>query len=500
MTGEPRPPADGPGVRGPRDATDGGDPLSGLPDGPPDGAFAGPPEAAGLLSSPPPGGPPGLASAAAGPMTSPSGSGAPELEEEVPPEALIIAAAPEIVADTLGDYIGAWWHKVRSGDSGVLPVVVALVLMVIVFQTLRHKFLSADNLVDLFNQMVVFALFAMAEVFVLLLGEIDLSVVYNAGIGAGLMAALVAPPYNWPWWLCILIGVGTCTLVGLILGTLITRLRLPAFIVTLAAFLGLEGVMLWMFDRFTVAVGGVIEVSNPTLTNLVAGNISITVSWVVMGILVLAYGVYSVVRNIHRRATGLVTAPMGFVLLKSAAVAGAGVVVVFVCSFNRGTKSFVDEGVPWSIPILLGILAVASLLLSRTRFGRYVYAIGGNSEATRRAGINVKLIRTIAFGLTGLMAGLAGMMYLSLLGSIATDIDPSYMLYAVAAAVIGGTSLYGGRGKALHGLLGGLVIATVYNGIFLMGFGADVEYMIVAIVLLAAIAVDSLTRGGQRAR
>ena len=174
--------------------------------------------------------------------------------------------------------------------------------------------------------------------------------------------------------------------------------------------------------------------------------------------------------------------------------------MVFVCSFNRGTKSFVDEGVPWSIPILLGILAVASLLLSRTRFGRYVYAIGGNSEAARRAGINVKLIRTIAFGLTGLMAGLAGMMYLSLLGSIATDIDPSYMLYAVAAAVIGGTSLYGGRGKALHGLLGGLVIATVYNGIFLMGFGADVEYMIVAIVLLAAIAVDSLTRGGQRAR
>jgi D-xylose transport system permease protein len=437
----------------------------------------------------------------------PPGTAAPEFEKElqkeeeegVPTEA-VIAAAPEVVAATLGEYMRAWWRKARSGDSGVLPVVVALVLIVVVFQILRHKFLSAGNLVDLFNQMVVFALFAMAEVFVLLLGEIDLSVVYNAGIGAGLMAALVAPPYNLPWWLCILIGVGTCSVIGLVLGTLITRLRLPAFIVTLAAFLGLEGLMLWMFARFSVAVGGVIEVSNPTLTNLVAGNISVIVSWVVMAILVLAFGVYSVVRDTRRRASGLVTPPMGFTLLKAAAVAGAGVVVVVVCSFNRGTKTFVERGVPWSIPILLAIFAGATLLLSRTRFGRYLYAIGGNAEAARRAGINVNRIRTIAFGLTGLMAGFAGMMYLSLLGSIATDIDPSYMLYAVAAAVIGGTSLYGGRGKALHGILGGLVIATVYNGIFLMGFGADVEYMIVAVVLLAAIAVDSLTRGGRRSR
>jgi D-xylose transport system permease protein len=438
----------------------------------------------------------------------PPGSGAPEFEielereegeEEVPTESVIVAA-PEVVASTLAEYVSAWWRKARSGDSGVLPVVVALVLIVVVFQILRHKFLSAGNLVDLFNQMVVFALFAMAEVFVLLLGEIDLSVVYNAGIGAGLMAALVAPPYNLPWWLCIVIGVGTCTLIGLVLGTLITRLRLPAFIVTLAAFLGLEGVMLWMFDRFSVAIGGVIEVSNPTLTNLVAGNISVLVSWVVMAVLVLAFGVYSVVRDTRRRASGLVTPPLGFTLLKSAAVAGAGVVVVVVCSFNRGTTTFVARGVPWSIPILLAIFAGATLLLSRTRFGRYLYAIGGNTEAARRAGINVTRIRTIAFGLTGMMAGFAGMMYLSLLGSIATDIDPSYMLFAVAAAVIGGTSLYGGRGKALHGILGGLVIATVYNGIFLMGFGADVEYMIVAVVLLAAIAVDSLTRGGQRAR
>jgi D-xylose transport system permease protein len=411
-----------------------------------------------------------------------------------------LMAAPEVVADTLVDYAKAWSLRVRSGDSGVLPVIIALLAIVVFFQLEKHEYLSAGNLVNLFNLMVVFAIFAMAEVFVLLLGEIDLSIVYNAGIGAGLMAALVAPPWNFPWWLCILIGVSTTTVIGLVLGTLITRLRLPSFIVTLAAFLGLEGVMLWMFDRFSVAVGGVIEISNREFTDLVAGNITPVASWLTMAVLVVAFGAYSVIRDTRRRAAGLVTPPMGLTLVKAGAVAAAGVVVVAICNVNRGTSTTVDHGVPWSIPILLAIFAANNLLLSRTRFGRYVYAIGGNREAARRAGINVPLIRTIAFGLTGLMAGLGGMMYLSWLGSIATDIDPSYMLYAVAAAVIGGTSLYGGRGKALHGVLGGVVIAAVYNGIALMGLGAAVQYMVVAIVLLLAITVDSLARGGQRAR
>jgi len=410
-----------------------------------------------------------------------------------------LTAAPEAVADTFVDYISAWWRKVRSGDSGVLPVIIALVVIVIVFQIKEPKYLSAGNLVNLFNQLVVFAIFAMAEVFVLLLGEIDLSVVYNAGIGAGLMAALVAPPYKFAWWLCILIGVASTTVIGLVLGTLITRLRLPSFIVTLAAFLGLEGVMLWMFNRFSVAVGGVITISDHVLTDLVAGNITPLASWVTMAVLVVAFGIYNVIRDTRRRAAGLVTPPMGLTLAKAVAVAAAGVAVVAICNINRGSKTVVNRGVPWSIPILLGIFAGATLLLSRTRFGRYVYAIGGNAEAARRAGINVTMIRTVAFGLTGLMAGLAGMMYLSWLGSISVDIDPSYMLYAVAAAVIGGTSLYGGRGKALHGVLGGVVIAAVYNGIDLMGLGASAEYMVVAVVLLVAISVDSIARGGQRA-
>lgn len=460
---QPQPPAGGPPLPGPADAGNGVGPT-----------FGGPAAAPVAVVAP----------------------GVPELEEPVAEEVAIVAA-PEIIADTLSQYVRAWWRRVRSGDSGMLPVVIGLLVIVVFFQIERHEFLSAGNLVNLFNQMVVFAIFAMAEVFVLLLGEIDLSIVYNAGIGAGLMAALVAPPYNLTWWVCILIGVATTTMIGLFLGTLITRLRLPAFIVTLAAFLGLEGVMLWMFDRFSVAVGGVIIISNRVLTDLVAGNITPLASWVAMAVLVVALGTYNVVRDIRRRAAGLVTPPMGLTLLKTGAVAVAGVVVVAICNVNRGTKTTVNHGVPWSIPILLAIVGAATVLLSRTRFGRYVYAIGGNAEAARRAGINVPLIRTVAFGLTGLMTGLAGMMYLSWLGSIATDIDPSFMLYAVAGAVIGGTSLYGGRGKALHGVLGGVVIAAVYNGIDLMGLSAAISFMVVAIVLLLAITVDSLARGGR---
>ena len=255
-----------------------------------------------------------------------------------------------------------------------------------------------------------------------------------------------------------------------------------------------------MFGRFSIALSGTIPITNKVLTDLVAGSITPVAGWVAMAVLVVAFGVYNVMRNMRLRASGLVTAPVGLTVLKAGAVAIAAIVVVTICNINRGTPTFPDRGVPWSIPILLAIFAADTLLLGRTRFGRYVYAIGGNAEAARRAGINVSRIRTVAFGLTGMMAGLAGMMYLSLLGSISSDIDTSYMLYAVAAAVIGGTSLFGGRGKALHGILGGLVIAAVYNGIDLMGLGAEYEYMVVAVVLLIAITVDSFARGVRRAR
>jgi D-xylose transport system permease protein len=410
-----------------------------------------------------------------------------------------LAAAPEVVASDLATYLRAWWQRVRSGESGVLPVVVGLVVIVLVFEIKTSLYLSAGNVVNLLNQAVVFVLFAMGEVFVLLLGEIDLSMVFNAGIGAGIVAAFVVHPYDFPWWLAILCGLAATTVIGLILGTLITRLRLPSFIVTLAAYIGLQGVMLWMFDTLPIAVGGVISVSNKVLLDFVNGNLSPTASWVAMVLAVAVFGGLTIFRDVRRKAAGLVTPPFGLTLSKVGVVAAAGVVLVWVCNINRGTGTTKVRGVPWSIPIVLVLYFASTFLLSRTRFGRYIYAIGGNAEAARRAGINVRMVRTVAFLISGLFAGLAGVMYLSQLGSISTNIDPSYVLFAVAAAVIGGTSLFGGRGKPLHAVLGGLVIAAVYNGIYLIGLGAAATEMVTGLVLLVAVTVDSVARrGGQK--
>jgi D-xylose transport system permease protein len=425
-----------------------------------------------------------------------------ESEETLDEVALL--AAPEVLANTLGDYLFAWWRRVRGGESGVLPVLGALVAIIVIFQVQSSLFLSDGNLVNLFIQAAVIVLLGIGEGFVLLLGEIDLSVGFAAGIGGGLMAFLVAPPYNVPWWLAILAAVAGTTIIGLILGTLITRLHLPSFIVSLAFLIGLEGVMIWMFDTVPVAVGGVISVSNQYVLDLTSGNLSPLAGWVLMAALVVAFGSLTILRDSRRRKAGLVAPPFGLTAVKVLLAAIAGVVLVLVCNTNRGLHSVaihsVVEGVPWAIPIIFGVLLAASFVLGRTRYGRYVYAIGGNPEAARRAGVNLALIRTVAFGISGLMAGIAGVIYTSWLSSIATDIDGgTYVLYAVAAAVIGGTSLFGGRGKPLHALLGGLVIAAIANGLALIGANAATTYMVTALVLIIAIVVDSVARRGQGA-
>ena len=396
----------------------------------------------------------------------------------------------------LVEYVSAW-VRVRSGESGVLPVLGGLIAIVIFFQLKSSVFLSAGNLTNLIQQGAPFVLLSMAEVFVLLLGEIDLSVGYVAGIGAVIMASLAAPPHNQGWLIAIAAGLVPCAAIGVIQGELITRLRLPSFIVTLAGLLGLEGVLIWLIGLQGANNGGTIRISDTVILNLVNGSLSPTAGWVVMAVGVLLFAVFSVLGNRRRRASGLVAPPMVLVGIKIALTAAAGIVVVAVCNTNRGV--FVPlRGVPWVVPIVLGFLIAWTFLLNRTRFGRYVYAIGGNAEAARRAGINVRRVRVTAFMLCSLTAGVGGIIYASRLGSISNDVDGgTLVLYAVAGAVIGGTSLFGGRGKMLHALLGGIVIATIYNGMGLIGLEADTQDMVTALVLIAAVAVDAIARQGR---
>ncbi|HEX5241287.1 MAG TPA: hypothetical protein VFW20_09845 [Candidatus Limnocylindrales bacterium] len=405
---------------------------------------------------------------------------------------------PEIVAQSFGQYIRAWWSRVRGGDVGLLPVAVGLIAVGTVFTIIsaRHVFLSPGNLVNLFDQSAVFIVLAMAEGFVLLLGEIDLSVGYVGAIGGVVTANMVQPGLDLPWPVAIAIGLGACAVIGLIHGLIITRLGIPAFVVTLAGYLFWFGVMLFMLGTSgqVVLIGQ--SPNQKALYGIVYAYIDPLIAWIALAVLVIVVGGAMWLGDADRRRKGLVVPPRGLTVAKIVAIAVAGIVVVAVCNTNRGVNLPII-GMPWVVPLVLVVLAIWTVLLERTPFGRHIYAVGGNAEAARRAGINVPRVRTIGFILCSMTAGIAGIIYASQLGGMTTNIQGGQLvLYAVAAAVIGGTSLFGGRGRAIHGLLGGLVIGAIYNGLYLLGLEIQWQLIATGLVLLAAVSIDALSRRG----
>jgi D-xylose transport system permease protein len=400
---------------------------------------------------------------------------------------LSTVAAP--VADSAGDYLRAYWVRIKGGDTGVLPVVAGLLLVSVLFQIANNHFLTAGNLVNLLVQAAVFSLLAMGEVFALLLGEIDLSIGFVAGLSAVIMAELVQPAHGWPWWAAILTALVVCALIGILQGSLITRIGLPSFVVTLAGLLFWEGVMLYILGD-----GGSILIQDDVINNIGSGTLSKIGGWVVMLVIVGIYALQTWRRDARRRDAGLMAAPQSLTIAKIVGTLLAGVALVLLCNADRGVLVPVF-GVPLVILLVFAVVALWTFVLGRLKFGRYVYAIGGNAEAARRAGINIRLIRTTAFMLCSFTAGIAGVVYASRLRSISTALDGgTLVLYSVAAAVIGGTSLFGGRGKAVHGVIGGIVIAAIDNGMGLLGFSAAAKYVVTALVLLIAVTIDAVAR------
>jgi len=405
----------------------------------------------------------------------PSGSGA----------ALGGPAAPPSV----GDYLRLSLQRLRGGETGVLPVVGGLLLVAILFQSLNSHFLTAGNLVNLLVQAAVFSLLAMGEVFALLLGEIDLSIGFVAGMGAVVMSELILPGTGWPWWSAVTAALIVTALIGLLQGTLITRVGLPSFVVTLAGLLFWQGVMLWILGS-----GGSVLIQDNVINAIGGGTLTRAAGWIVMLVIVAVFARQTWRHDRRRRASGLVAPPPQLTVAKILAALLGGVALVLLCNADRGVLAPV-YGMPWVVVLVFAVLAAWTYLLGRTRFGLYVYAIGGNSEAARRAGIRLPRIRTLAFMLCSFTAGIAGIVYASRLRSISTALDGgTLVLYAVAAAVIGGTSLFGGRGKALHGVLGGVVIAAIDNGMGLLGFSAAAKYVVTAIVLVVAVTIDAVAR------
>jgi D-xylose transport system permease protein len=412
-----------------------------------------------------------------------------------------LATSPDLLVDSLGEYARLWLRRVRSGESGALPVIIGLIALGAYFQLREHTFLSATNIANLMGQAGWIITIAMAQAFILLLGEIDLSVGFNAAIGGTITMWAVSVAHPWPTWLAIIVGLAACSAIAAIEGLIIVWLKIPSFVVTLAGLLGLNGVLIWLFDiSHTVSIGGTISNHNTFLNDLVNGNLNPTVGWVVLIGSVVLGGVFMVLRDRRRRANNLVAPPLGVTALKLAVMAAIGAALVIVLDINRAAFGTL-EGVPWVVVIVLILLLATTVLLMRTKFGRYIYAVGGNAEAARRAGINLNRIRVLAFALAGLFAGITGILYASYLGSMSENFPGGqYVLYSVAGGVIGGVSLFGGRGRMLGAVLGGFVVAVIYNGVDLLGLGAAGQYIWTAAVLLAAVTLDALARRGQTIR
>ncbi len=392
---------------------------------------------------------------------------------------------------SLPAYLRSYVARVRGGDSGLLPVVAGLVIISTIFEVNNGHFLTAQNLVNLLQQGSIYMVMAMGIVFVLLLGEIDLSVGYVGLLGGAVAAEMLAATHPLPLAVIIVAALATTAAIGFVQGLLITGLGLPSFVVTLAVFLTWQGILLLVLGN-----GGTVPINDNLFNDFATGYITnLALTWVIVGVLVLAYSLFLWRRDNRRRASGLVAPPAGLTAMKIAAVAAAGALLALLVNANRGVLAVAPiRGMPWFVLEVLGILLVWSLLLNRTKVGRYVYAIGGNTEGARRAGISTRWVRTLAFTLCSLNGGIAGLLIAGQFRGVATSVDGGQLvLYSIAAAVIGGTSLFGGRGRVIHGVVGGLVIAGIVNGMALLELSAYLQFVITGLVLMVAVTVDAVT-------
>jgi len=386
--------------------------------------------------------------------------------------------------DSLGDYLARWWAGVRGGELGSLPIVVGMVIIVIVFQAQNSNFLTSGNLLNLVIQAAGIMTIAMGVVFVLLLGEIDLSVGYVSGVGGAIAALLTLPGGNWefaglPAVIVVLLAGLT---IGALNGLLFTKIGIPSFVVTLAGLLAWNGVVL-------VLIGdkGTIVIQSSLIVNLANGFISEMAAWILVAAGVVGYAAVLLIGRMRRARNALPNEPMSLTALRIGALALALAFAVWVVNQDRG--------VPYVVLMLAGLFIIWTYVLNRSRFGRHIYAIGGNIEAARRAGIPVDRVRIACFAICSMMATLGGVVLASRLVSVDTGAGGgTILLYSIAAAVIGGCSLFGGRGTVKAAVLGAIVIASIDNGLGLLGLAAGTKFIITGLVLLAAVTVDALAR------
>jgi D-xylose transport system permease protein len=472
-------------------------------------------------------------SSTAPPATTP-GAGAPD------PGSAISDFGIDTTSQSTGEALRTYVRRVRGGELGPLPALFGLAILLIIFTSLSNVFFTLNNLANLMSQGAGETIIAMGIVPVLLLGEIDLSAGTASGLTAAvlalhlnkagniqgsmgntvffgfvilmLLAALLAgllriwigvvgavlgavlilgAPVN-PWvemLMAVCVGVG----IGCLTGFLVSKIGMPSFVVTLALFIAWYGAILLL-------IGNLGELSirqNPVLYDVANGNLNTVGSWILFVVGAGGYAVVVLYRHFGRLRRGLVAQPTTLVAVKVAVVLVLGAAATYLLTLNRSPNPDLTTiaGVPFVVPIILALLVIGTFVLDRTRYGRHIYAVGGNREAARRAGINVDKIRMSVFVICSSVAAIGAIVYSSKIGEVdGTAGNGNTLLFAVGAAVIGGTSLFGGKGRVRDAVFGGAVLATVQNGLGLLGFQAAQVNIITGLVLLVAATVDALSR------
>ena len=399
----------------------------------------------------------------------------------------------DVAVPTLKGAAKDYWSRVKAGDIGSLPAVLGLIALCLVFGSMSSVFLTPGNFANLITQAAAVIVIAMGLIFVLLLGEIDLSAGYTAGVTGAVLVILITNQGQ-PWYVALVASIAVGAVLGFLLGSLVARLGIPSFVVTLAAFLAFQGILLLLAGE-----GGTIRVEDPTILAVENSNMSPTVSWIFFLIVAVAYVLSGLTAMNSRRKAGLKTELKKLWIIKTAGLLLITGLAVFALNLERSNNPDLVslKGIPYVVPVILLLLVIGTFVLGRTAFGRHIYAVGGNAEAARRAGIDVKRIRIAAFMICSSLAAIAGMIFASRQNSVSpTTGGSSTLLYAVGAAVIGGTSLFGGKGKMRDAILGGLVVAVIDNGMGLLGYAAGIKFIVTGLVLLVSAGVDAISRRG----
>ena len=389
---------------------------------------------------------------------------------------------------TVGDQFRGYMQRVRGGDMGSLPALGGLVVLGILFTSLDSVFFSKTNIANLMTQTAALMMLSMALTFVILIAEIDLSAGVTGGSAVAIWVLLVNQ-HNWNWVLALVVALLCAATLGFFVGVFVAKIGIPSFVITLGLFLGLQGFMLVLLGG-----SGAYRVQTQAVTDIMNKSMAVWAGWAMLAVLVVGSFLTGLYDRRRRQAAGVATRPIALLWLRVAAWIVGGGFLVYLLSQDRSTGVFPIQGVPIVVPIALGILWIGQTMLDRTRFGLHVFAVGGNPEAARRAGINVARVRIACFVICSSLAVLSGLFTASQVGIVQATLGRDIVLSGVGAAVIGGVSLFGGRGRLMQATVGAFLISMITNGLGLLGLSAGITFLVQGGVLILAATIDAVSR------